>query len=194
MPYGGCVLVLACKFNMEFIFRFEDLDIKRTVWSKVFCSPGSQNSLVILPEKKWRRNEEGKNIFLFQSRRYILTFHWLISADAGRNHIVKKTMVYFPKDLGFFDCYEYDSRQQFDRPRSCCWGWSRPQHHPSWGSTESKNRHYDRLDQLCLQNKENFGGMLMSRDNGWNSHSRWKQSAFFRCDRITWGGGSIYSW
>lgn len=52
MPYGGCVLVLACKFNMEFIFRFEDLDIKRTVWSKVFCSPGSQNSLVILQKGK----------------------------------------------------------------------------------------------------------------------------------------------
>lgn len=66
MPYGGCVLVLACKFNMEFIFRFEDLDIKRTVWSKVFCSPGSQNSLVIL--------QKGKNNACFSKQKIHLDF------------------------------------------------------------------------------------------------------------------------
>lgn len=32
----------------------------------------------------------------------------------------------------------YDSQQQFGRPRSYCWGWSRPRRHPSWGSTDRR--------------------------------------------------------
>lgn len=37
-----------CEFNMELVFRFEDLDVERTVWSEVLHSPGSQNGLMIL--------------------------------------------------------------------------------------------------------------------------------------------------
>lgn len=39
---------LTSKLNMKFIFWFENLYVERAVWSKVFCSPCPQNSLVIL--------------------------------------------------------------------------------------------------------------------------------------------------
>ncbi len=40
--------ISTCKFNMELVFRFENLDVKRAVRSEVFHSPGPQNGLVIL--------------------------------------------------------------------------------------------------------------------------------------------------
>lgn len=39
---------LTCKFDMKLIFRFEYLNVKWTVWSKVLDGPGSQDGLVVL--------------------------------------------------------------------------------------------------------------------------------------------------
>lgn len=44
---------LTCKFHMEFIFRFENLNIKGAVWSKILHRPGSQDGLVVL-EGAWK--------------------------------------------------------------------------------------------------------------------------------------------
>lgn len=43
---------------MEFIFWFENLNIKGTIGSKVFCSPSSQNCLVILQNPKKEKVQE----------------------------------------------------------------------------------------------------------------------------------------
>lgn len=43
-----------CKFYVKLIFRFENLDVERTVWSEVLCSPSPQNSLVILQQEENR--------------------------------------------------------------------------------------------------------------------------------------------
>lgn len=42
---------LTSKLDMKFIFRLENLDIERAVWSKVLCGPGPQNSLMVLWER-----------------------------------------------------------------------------------------------------------------------------------------------
>lgn len=39
---------LTCEFDMELIFRFEYLDVERTVGGKVLDRPGSQDGLVVL--------------------------------------------------------------------------------------------------------------------------------------------------
>lgn len=39
---------LTCKFDMELVFRFEDLNIKGAVWGKVLHRPGSQDGLMVL--------------------------------------------------------------------------------------------------------------------------------------------------
>lgn len=41
---------LTCKFDMELIFRFEDLNIEGAVWGKVLHCPGSQDGLMVLKE------------------------------------------------------------------------------------------------------------------------------------------------
>lgn len=51
-------LQLTCKLNVKLVFRFENLDVKRAIWSKVFGSPSPQYSLMILEEK-----EEQKQFF-----------------------------------------------------------------------------------------------------------------------------------
>lgn len=48
----GGLPALTCKLNMKFIFWFENLDVKRAIWSKVFGSPSPQYSLMILEEKE----------------------------------------------------------------------------------------------------------------------------------------------
>lgn len=48
----GGLPALTCKLNMKFVFWFENLDVKRAIWSKVFGSPSPQYSLMILEEKE----------------------------------------------------------------------------------------------------------------------------------------------
>lgn len=47
---------------MKLVFRFENLDVKRAIGSKVFGGPGPQYSLMILEEK-----EEQKEFFNYDA-------------------------------------------------------------------------------------------------------------------------------
>lgn len=41
-------VVLTCKFDVELVLWLQNLDVKRTIWSKVFHCPGSENGLMVL--------------------------------------------------------------------------------------------------------------------------------------------------
>lgn len=64
----GGLPALTCKLNMKFIFWFENLDVKRAIWSKVFGSPSPQYSLMILEGK------ETVFFFFFKSHSGIASF------------------------------------------------------------------------------------------------------------------------
>lgn len=55
---------LTCKLDVKLIFRFKNLDVKRAIWSKVFGSPSSEYSLMILEEEE---KEEQKHFFNYNA-------------------------------------------------------------------------------------------------------------------------------
>lgn len=57
---------------MKLVFRFENLDVKRAIWSKVFGSPSPQYSLMILEEK-----EEQKQFFNYDAESFVKAI-WIL--------------------------------------------------------------------------------------------------------------------
>lgn len=57
-----CISLITCKFDVELVLRLEDLNVEGAVWSKVFDSPGPQDSLVVLwrGEMRWEVHRNGK--------------------------------------------------------------------------------------------------------------------------------------
>ena len=152
--------LLTCKLNMKFIFWFENLDVERTVWSKVLCCPSPQNSLVILCEETvlfYLSNDSFVMQYGFYGPWSLSVEYWApystenhnipistnLSATTKRKWSVKGNCTI--KIIVIVSCFILetgsasalsntricDSQQQFGRLHFCCSGWSRPQRRPS---------------------------------------------------------------
>lgn len=70
--FKAAQFALTCKLNVKLVFRFENLDVKRAIWSKVFGSPSPQYSLMILEEK-----EEQKQFFNYDAESFVKAI-WIL--------------------------------------------------------------------------------------------------------------------
>lgn len=128
---------LTCKLYMELIFRFEYLDVERTVGGKVLDRPGSQDGLVVLTVSTRTRFLTSFLNICTQNRKKKSTsidIIWLMTCPPVHTCMTAHRWIWITEG-SLRSCLPLPCGP----PRCGCSGWNKPLRHPFCSSATNNN-------------------------------------------------------
>lgn len=153
---------LTCEFDMELIFRFEYLDVERTVGGKVLDRPGSQDGLVVLAGST-RANLISFLNFCRKKKSTWINIIWLMTCLPVHTWTTAHRWLWIIYELSSLrSCLPLPCGP----PRCGCSGWNKPLRHPFCHSAAKQQQQrygHQGHNNSCMETRYNIDQMQMDR-------------------------------